>query len=73
MTTPQGISVLLCTTDYCGDHSREVDIAQELLPGETVEALGARLLRGERCFADRIEIRLVRPADKTRLAGDASP
>jgi hypothetical protein len=65
------IVVILRTTNFCGDHSRDVSIAHELQPGETVEALVARLLPSGGAYgaeyADHIEIRVAQPAAASRL------
>jgi hypothetical protein len=43
MPTERPIAVLLRTSEYRGDHAADVEIAHELLPGETVDALCQRL------------------------------
>lgn len=57
------VAILLRTQEYRGDHSADVVIAEELLAGETVEALAERLLMryGDPRFEDWIEVRLVKP------------
>ncbi|HAM58709.1 MAG TPA: hypothetical protein DCQ64_26180 [Candidatus Rokubacteria bacterium] len=38
------IQITLRTADYRGDHAADVLVAYEAIPGETVEALVARLI-----------------------------
>ena len=55
MSEPK-IHVLLRTTSYRGDHSADVGIAHEVVPGETVAALVDRLKPD---LTDWIELRVV--------------
>lgn len=61
------VSCTLETTSYRGDHEAEVQEAHELLPGETVVELVARLLWSRNGghvngYHDRVVLRLVRRA-----------
>jgi hypothetical protein len=63
MSLPK-VSVILCTTEYRGDHSTDLLLPCTLKEGETVEQLAERLLTDEKegaRFVDKIEIRLVQP------------
>lgn len=50
------INAVVRTTQYLGDHGREVAVAVEPKPGETVEDFAARVLSDPN---DHIELRLV--------------
>jgi hypothetical protein len=73
------LAVVLKTTEFCGDHSRDAEIACELLDAETVEQLAERLLEPNRVdgyrnpFADRLEIRLVRESKPPKKLEPVDP
>ena len=54
--------ILRRTSDYRGDHSADVSIAYDVVPGETVEAMMGRVLdRGPvDATVEVVEIRVVR-------------
>lgn len=45
------IIAVLHTTDFRGDHSADVQIHHEVAPGETVEALCDRILKGASTYS----------------------
>lgn len=71
------LSVILRTQDFRGDHGADVGIAHELLAGETVEGLAARLLDRQNAYAPDqvavIEIRRVVEAPEPAPEKHATP
>lgn len=65
------IVATLHTTDFRGDHAADVEIPYEIVPGETVEALCSRVLKGASAYsregADFVALRYaIAPKDEVR-------
>lgn len=64
------IVAVLHTTDFRGDHAADVEAAYEVAPGETVEALCARVLKGASSYsregADFIALRYVQAPPESK-------
>lgn len=55
------LSILLKTADYRGDHTTDVAVALDVLPGETVEHLAARAFGHRKYMEKEYEVLEIRP------------
>lgn len=58
------LSIMWKTLEYRGDHSTDLSVAIEYIPGETVEDLVRRVEMTS--WADVIEIRIIRPKEMNK-------
>jgi hypothetical protein len=69
------ISAILHTSEFRADHSADVEIAYEVLPGETVEDLVRRCQPeyiGKPAATDKLVLRIVQEPTQPQREGDCS-